>query len=87
MFKEGDIVYCINNNWFFHTNESPIQQSLCKNIPYIIKSCYNDGTIRLSSILKSFSESRFISENDYKMLIRKDKIKQLKENICLKKVI
>lgn len=91
MFKKGDIVYCVKNMYKIYDSVTLIS-FLCLNVPYVIRK-------RIYSPLDNFGvkyslenvgynyyeECDFISERDYILKIRKDKIKKIKE--CLKKVI
>jgi len=78
MFKEGDIVYCINNQYNIGKSKTFTLKYINKNIPYTVRSSYAD-IIRLVGIYeRAFTESRFISENDYKISLRIDKILKIR---------
>lgn len=83
MFKNGDIVYCIDiNSKFSNTTMSSIEK-LKLNKPYTILN-YNGGNndILLKEIDNIYYMGRrFISEKEYKIKYRKDKIKKIKERI------
>ena len=87
MFKVGDVVYCIDNHFIYGVKTSSLLCWLEKDTPYTIHDI--DGVNLLLTINKSklLYSARFITEEQYIINSRKDKILYLKKIIkCQKKL-
>lgn len=87
MFKEDDIVYCINKKTFYNNTRNTSLDRLELNKPYTIENS-NGGNndVSLKEICDIyFNKTRFISEREYKIICRRKKIDKIKMRINLEK--
>lgn len=84
IFKKYDKVYCVDNHSVIGDKNSKIYNSLIYDTPYTIKIVF-EYEIVLSENGCVYKKERFISAEEYFLMKRTDKIKQLKYLINVQK--
>ena len=77
--KDGDIVYCIDNKSKYRNTQINNLNKLEYDKPYTLfnANCGNDDVELKEFVFIYYSKTRFITEREYKLLKRADKIKKL----------
>jgi len=84
MFKKGDIVYCIDKTTMYTNTRSSSLLLLILNNPYTIVNPNGGGgdiSLKENGGDIYYNNKRFISEMEYKIRQRKDKILKIKKRI------
>jgi len=86
MFRQDEIVYCIDNHYTYGNTRSSSLIKLNLHTPYtIVNPDGGNGDVLLKEIKDIYYNSkRFVSEMDYITSIRKDKIENIKRLIKTK---
>lgn len=82
MFKVGETVYCIDNKYYDSTDKNETIFNIFLDKPYIVSSDF--GTLNLIRLVDNnsiYETERFISEKEYKISKRVEKIKKIKNEI------